>query len=825
MNNLATFTLLFTAALFWAGCAGPKPKETIAQISGPDTLLTVPKGDTVGTIILELGKLDSTARPEEYAADLYDLALANFLKLAPDDERIPEIMFWKANNHYNRGLWNEAVEIYSRLRKEFPASDYYQQAGQMMAQAYMQTGKNREAEGIFRGMLEKGEVKTPEARMKVAQALYLQGQNLEKDSLWDRASEVYIGLAKEFPEVEIAPAALYNAGVLQEKREDWRKAISIYQSFFEGFYTSDLLPKVLFREAKSREKVGDWSVAAQNYLNLVRAHPNSSEAEPALYNAGFAWLNGQEKEKAAETFSLYARNFPDKPEAPNLLFRAAEAYMESQNWARVEELQTEFVKRYGTDKQRLIQALCMGGTAAFHQKKYGESADLMRKAIAQFIRLGSDNPGGRYYAAQAQFTLGEIKALDLAKVTFDRGSYEQNLGKKTGALRSALEEYAKVFEFRISDWALRASFSIGELFTQFGEEVYLAARPGTPQAALDRETDALSALAAAQEKAVQQYLQVITLARQQEINNQWVERAHSRLVSGTNRFRQGYADSRTQIFRQLAAPVGNMEKAIAVGLERAGYLEVLHAEGIKFFRQFSDSTLRTLVGPTLDSLGTDVLNGSLRLGRLYFSAAELARSAPIPENFSATERFYYKVKLVQEGIPKLESQGMERFEEGLGLSHDLRLKLPMTDSLSDELGRTLFVQARCFDLLAREALVAPPIPPGTAQSDLAQFRDRFDDVGMNLQDEAIIRYRSLVEKASQGAIPLVWGEFAWVRLYEVEPDKWSRDEGDERIVFAPWKLGGLSREEVEAIQTRVEGFTITNFPDVAKHSAPSPGGG
>jgi len=113
-------------------------------------------------------------------------------------------------------------------------------------------------------------------------------------------------------------------------------------------------------------------------------------------------------------------------------------------------------------------------------------------------------------------------------------------------------------------------------------------------------------------------------------------------------------------------------------------------------------------------------------------------------------------------------QGLE-FAESYGLA-----KHPYTEGLKASSGRALFIQAKCLDLLALQALLDPPIPPEAGPEQRKTYQEQIETVGFQLQDQAVERYRALVEKAVAGKVPTEWAEPAFARLYQIEPDKWSR---------------------------------------------------
>ncbi|MDB5048627.1 MAG: hypothetical protein JWO30_1698 [Fibrobacteres bacterium] len=790
-NRRFPYLAVLAASLLLTGCGAFKSlRKDEKKNAGPlpaEVKVTAPKGDSVGTVDAGLKQPDSTKAPSAYASELYLQTLDNYLQVSPNDEKTAEILVWKGNHLYNQGQFDKALPLYEDVRKRFPENPLSGEASQMAAQSYAQLGRLEEAEKTYRSMLKGNDAgSVSEAKERLAQSVYLQAEKAEKDGKLQTASEIYQRIPKEFPAADIAPVAMFNAGVMQEKQKKWKDAIAIYTLFFDAYFESKLLPKVLFREAKCREQDGQWQAAGDKYLNLTRAHPESPEAEPSMYNAGFAYLNGKLPDSAARAFEAYAKKYPQKEEAPNLLFRAVEIFGEAQNWDKVAELQTLFTRRYATDKSRLIQALCMGGTAAYQRGHREEAVQLMARAVSEFAALKTADPTPRFYAAQAQHTLGEIAAKRMREVPIRAGAYDSDLKAKTVLLKSAVDEYLKVLDYRIVDWALRAAYSLGQSFEDFGTSVYTGPRkPGrSPSEQLDREEDAMAALSAAYAKAQQQYLQVLTIGRKQEVNNRWVGEANTRLLGMATRYENFQIKAMAQVPSLLRVDGGTPEKAIAGKLQQIGRIAPYHEQGMKYFMAFLDIAQEYDLDPkVVDSLGANILQSMRSLGIHYTDAADLARSAPFPAGFQPMERFFYQVKLLQEGIPKLEEKSIEFFQQGLDFAGKYNLKKdPLYDSLRISLGKALFIQAKCLDLLSYEALVKPPIPPQAGPEQRKTYQEKLETVGYQLQDQALDKYHKLIEKVMTGAVPAEWGEMAFARLYQIEPDKWTRSGEQDTVM-------------------------------------------
>ncbi len=793
-NCLCWFRLIFLAlvALGILACSGTRPKpQGKADVSSSVTkpILSGNRGDSAISLELELQKVESQSLPGKQASELYLLALDNFMQVGKGDERIPEILLWKANHLYNQANYDSAMAVYKQLIETHPKAGQISEAIQMVAQAYTQKGDALQAEQWYRKLLSMGKGDAMnEAKTRIAQSIYQQAQKNESEGTFEEASAAYLRVSTEFPTVTVAAAALYNAGIMKEKSKNWLDAIQIYGRFFDAFYESELLSKVLFREAKCWELQGRFEEAATRYLNLVKAHPRAAEAELALYNAGFAFESAKQMEPAAASFEKYALAFPDKPDAPNTLFRAAEMYSELKRWDKVSELQKLFIRKYSNDKTRVIQALVLGGMASYKQKKYDESEAMMRKAIIQYNQLVEKDPTSRYYTAQAQHTLGEIRFeyMQMVKLAGNATIFQRSLRFKTDQLKLAVGEYLKVLDYKVVDWAFRAAFSLGESFEAFGSDIYQGMDKGgnSVREILNKEEDATGNLGVSLQKSMEQYYQALSLAQQHNLSNQYVEAAKAKVAQIPYRVGLAYMHLVETIPEVLKADENNRERAIATRLEQIQRISPFQEQAIQFFKWLieADKTLN-LNAPQADSASSRVIQLAFDLGNNYLRLTDLARGAPIPTAFKANEVFFYKVKLLEEGVSDFEFKAVKQFLEAIKLAKKLEINNgTLLDTLKFSLGKALYYQARCYDLLAQQALLNPPIPEGLSEEQQEAYTIKFENVGFRLQDKAVKGYKQIFENTQQGHIGKRWGAMAFSRLYQIDPNKWASSIHSDTIV-------------------------------------------
>ncbi len=796
-------------------CTRHPGNETAKSLVVENVVVQVPKDDSVVTLDFQIKNLDSLRATSAYASDLYLLTLDNFLEVGGKDERLPEITIWKANHLYNRNAFKEALALYQKFQQKYPDSKFNGEAGQMIAQCYAQLGQNDKAEAFYRGLLTQGDVAVRgEAQARVAQTLYLQAESAEKNGDLKKASDIYARVANEFPTVEISPVALFNAGVLQEKIKDWNSAIALYHKFFDAYYSNNMLPKVLFREAKCFEQLSIWDSVAQKYTNLARAFPKSPEAELAAYNAGFAFANALKQKEAALAFENYAKQFPDKSEAPNLLFRAAEMYGELKAWDKVGELQGLFAKRYASDKTRLIQALCMGGMAAFQQEHFEEAKRLLENTLAEFFKQKSMDPNSRYYAAQAQHTLAEMEWGNFLKISWTDKSnnFEAVLKNKTQQMKKTVSAYLHVFDLKIVDWSLRSANSLGNAFGKYAIDIYEAPRKAIKkdQDEWEIEADTYTALINTMGKAQDQFAQVLALAEKQDVHNIWVDQARQQLGILATQLINIHAQVEQRTLKSIHEEDGNSDKAIANALKLAGRVRDIAEISQGYYKSYLDIAAEVVLDSEVNTkVSVALLNSSLSLGQSYLKVVTLARGANIPKNFQAMESFYYKAKLLQEGLPKFEKVAIEYLRNGLelaelyGLEDSLRI-----NNLKKSLGEELYTEAYALDLLGQEALLHPPMPEKISEVEKKTYSEKLENTGYQLQDKAIEKYKQIVDLAMVNKVDLQFAKKAFARLYQVEPDKWSNDD---KPIY-PWNSEYPSMEEIQNL--RNDQPVLPNFPPV-----------
>lgn len=790
---------IIAAGLAIMGCflktPGMAPKTDVRKVA-PDSAFVKTSDrleDSLSTFTAQFARIDSMASPDSTAAELLQMALRNYLGMAQksekEDDKYFEVKSWLANHMFEQGKYDSALTLYRDILENDKSGAHRAEASQMIAQAYVRLGEADKAETWYQQQLKGEDTATSnDARDRLAQALYVQAERAEKAGKLEEAAKYYGDVTRAFPTADISPIALYNCTVLRERLGQWQKALAGYNKFTELYYNSPMLPRVLFRQAKTRERLNDWAGAADGFWKLANTYPSSEQGEPALYNAGFAYVNARQSEKAALAFESYATKYPQTPESPNLLFRAVEIYAEMQQWNQVSELQAQFQRRYGQDRNRQVQAQCLGGLAAYHQGRIEAARNFFTQAVESYRTQAKRDPQSRVYAAQSQFILGEIAHLASGKTPLREATLDADLETKTRQLKVAAAAYLKVIDFRIAEWALRSAHAMGALFEEYGHDVRQAPKPiaKTPAQGLEHALQTLESVAAAWIQAAENYEQAQAIAVAQGLHNRYSEEAANKAP----KLRRSYAMAADSLWMRLdrAWPVQGLpgEKAVAEAMERLAYRAVLATQAVQVGASF-DKAIDALPADSLiklgDSLETQRPTRSLGLkflhdlGRRYRHVADTVRSATLPTD--SMEAFFFQSQLVRQGLAPIDKEAVQAYDAAFQVAKERRLlQLPWIDSLRLGLGQALYVQAKSCDVLARRALSNPPIPFDAPPAMRKTYEPKFEELGYQLQDAAMAGYKVLIQRAKARQVDTLFAELALMRLFESEPDAWSQANRD-----------------------------------------------
>ncbi|MBN1309455.1 MAG: tetratricopeptide repeat protein [Chitinispirillaceae bacterium] len=781
----ATGVMSALLAVLYLGCGGPHGRLVQKTGPQPSTSAAISAGGKDGTTAAAA----SVARTDSFpvlsaASQLLVKACDNYLAVNPENPKAVEVLTIKGSLFFNNKLYDSARAVYQRIISEHAESNYAFDAIRLIAQSFYEEKRFDEAGTWYKKLSEAAPdgVDKSEALARIAESIFRMAEVLESQSRFKDAAEQYERVALEYPDARIADVSLFNAGLAYEKQAEWSRAILVFQRLMAKYDQSNLLPKTQFRIAKCHEKLMQWDLAADTYLRLTAKFPKDALAPAALYNAGFCFENLEKWPESAATFEKMAQLFPQSDDAADVLFRAGELYGKIKDWESVSRVTRVFSTRFGNDESRIIQALCMDGIALYMRNRNEDAVDRLNNAVETYRKMKNPGTMNAYYAAKALYTIAEIHhtAMNTIALGHSRERYKKQLSDKSDRLEKAVDGYARVIKFNISEWTTRSIFQIGQAYEDFAVGIFSQDRQsGLP---LDKQIAFELGIAQAVEKyfiekAVYFHERNVKLAIQEKIEDKFILQSRQKLtylpviaaenylalveIARTAQHREqldGFSliARKLQLFQKIAP---FQERAIALFL-KCLELGTTYQEFNEYYQKASES----------------ITGISLSVGETYADVVSIARDAPIPDGFDDYERFVYKSKLLKQ-IEGYENQALENYLKTIKIAEAYKIDDRSVREAKERIGQLLFNRGWCYDLLCINAFNAPPYPHNIDEAEKEEYKARFEEIGLRYQEQAFDIYKNILTLSAQSYAAGDYVTHAYVRLYQNFPDIFgSREE-------------------------------------------------
>lgn len=716
------------------------------------------------------------------ATELMIRACDNYLTLNDSGQKAAEVLNIKANLLYNNRLFDWSRTVYNQILEKHENSEFYYDAIRMIAQSYYEEKKFDEAQKWYR-KLSYAAQSVPDredALQRIAESIFRMAEAYEGQKKFKGAAVEYERISLEFPESKIADIALFNSGLAYEKLAEWTHAILAFQRLINRYSKSPLLPKAQFRIAKNHEKMLQWEYAADAYIKVALEYTESELGPLALYNAGFCLENAGKLKEAAATFEKLSIVYPQSPDAPDVLFKAGEIYGKIKDWPSVTRVNNFFTSKFGSDQDRVIQALCMGGVALYMQSRETEAIKQLEKAAVTFEKMKEPSPVNAYYAAKAIYTIGEIYHEQMSRINLSsqHSIYRKQLDQKSSLMDKAIESYSKVIKFSISEWTTRSVFQMGQIYEDFGVSIFRQQRPSFKS--LDERMSLELGIAKAVEKyfvenALYYHELNAKLGIKEEIEDKYITQSRQKLtllpyLAGDNylalvKIATNSAVINPEGFASIARTLETLQK-VAPFQEKAIDLYLKCLELGAAYKETNEFYIKA---------ASSITGQSLLVGQTYDKLVTIAREAPIPQNFSDYERFVYMTKLLKQ-IESYEEQALTHYLKTLKIAEAYKIVDQSVKDAQLHIARLLFNKGWCYDLLATSVGSNPPIPQGINQEEREEFKERFLEIEKKFRSQAMEIYKTLIDYSAR---KFAFGQYvthAYMRLYQISPEIYGVEE-------------------------------------------------
>ncbi|ACG72220.1 conserved hypothetical protein [Anaeromyxobacter sp. K] len=273
-------------------------------------------------------------------------------------------------------------------------------------------------------------------------------------------------------------------------------------------------------------QAGDVERAAAAWARLADAFPASPRAPEARLRAGLAYQRAGAWRLALERFRARAAGPGDAAGALEAEFGAAECRYHLGELDEAAAALAGLAGRPGLEPAARIRALALHGVVERDAGRAAEAERSLRLAVARFEEASAAERLEPYFAAQAQYYLGElyrdrVAAVRLDPSTGDADALHGALERKSEALLSAQGEYLRAIRLGDARWAVAAGARVGELYDGLRRELLEAPLPpGLDAARADAyRAELRGQVAVLASKAASAYEQTLDWARRAGVDD------------------------------------------------------------------------------------------------------------------------------------------------------------------------------------------------------------------------------------------------------------------------------------------------------------------
>ncbi len=475
----------------------------------------------------------------------------NYIKYAPQGERIVDVKYTMARTYYDFDHLKEALELFRDIA--FNHSEH--RLGVIAANLHLDSlNLLQDFDGLYAAVLEyieKDPIKDEEFReatVGLQTAIRFKMCTVFDDKEdWNEAAQCFIQFARDFPESEQVDKALYNAALDFERMKEIGRAIQVRVFLLRERPESPLAPQTLYNIGGNYHALAVYSEAARFYELFVRNFPDHESAEVALANASTFRQGLGQYDLAIANYdrylSLFGKKNPEK--AAGVFFEIAKIY-ELQNKKRDALAQyEEFIRKYSRtgSKDQLLQAHVAIGLHRWETGTRSNKAQALQdfeRTLKVFNALPREEQealvSGRDAAAQAKFMIGESIFEKMTAIKIDSPNervLQNRLREKMKIAEEAQKIYEEVILFGRPDWAIAALYRIGTQFQDFADTIRRS--PAPARLSYDQQEIYRGILedqaTMIEERAVNAYMQALQASRQSSWFNKYSRDAEVRLAS------------------------------------------------------------------------------------------------------------------------------------------------------------------------------------------------------------------------------------------------------------------------------------------------------
>lgn len=397
-------------------------------------------------------------------------ACDRYVQYVPADkaDKLVAVKLKAAKIYYDWGHNDEALKRFAALVEQHPKSDQAVFAANLISDIYNQreaweelyatSVKYRENDELVEGrpdllieLSKYGEY----AKFKLVNILE---ERVKKENGDLRlVAQAYQDFQAEFPKSENADKALFNASVAWDKAGNKDRASELRRMLLEQYPNSPLNADVAYYVAKSHEERTDFEAAAKGFLEFHDKHERDPRAQDALYNAAVFYA-GVGRVKTATSLrekylKLYGRTKGKEKEAADIYWSIATDLDRAGRVRQAADRYKDFAKEFPQD-ERFWDAQWKEAELRRRLRQTRDAEKLEKNILGLYIGLKKKRraipDNAKRYASQVAFANLEEdwkKYVRLGVTTPNVRNptpFQRSLEEKAAARERMIKQYTQV---------------------------------------------------------------------------------------------------------------------------------------------------------------------------------------------------------------------------------------------------------------------------------------------------------------------------------------------------------------------------------------------
>ncbi len=241
-------------------------------------------------------------------------ALMGFLAESKGDNRYDEALFWLAEAYYRTDLLKNAIESYTRIIKDYPASPRREESIYGLGWSHFRLKEFNSSSKIFDQLISE----FPKTKYAV-EVLTRQADGYYIEKQFSKAADSYRKASKLSPGTDDGQYASYQLAHSLYRQGSYEQSITSLLDFARLYGKSQFAPNALYLIGWIRFQQKKYNEAIDNFNFMINAYPQSTEVPRAYYAIGDAYYNINQYEEAIKYYKIVIESYPASAFAPEAI--------------------------------------------------------------------------------------------------------------------------------------------------------------------------------------------------------------------------------------------------------------------------------------------------------------------------------------------------------------------------------------------------------------------------------------------------------------------------------------------------------------------------